>query len=438
MPANKTLDAKGFVKNLAGFSMGTWIGAVINFAVVPLATRLYAPEQLGSIELFITTLNLIAMFITLGLDQAYVRYYNEPPGGYTHRQLLTRCVTGTVCVWAAVSAGIFLLRDYISVYIANVSGSFIAVMLIGNLLATAVIRYLNLTFRMQNNIRGYTLQAVMMVFFGKVFYVAAAVFDSTYRGAILVNTLTMLPLMLIYAFLQRDNFDRSGIRPKKEVDLPLLGYALPLMPVAVFTWLNDSAAKYFIKLFSKTGLSNVAIFSSAARLTAILALIQTGFNTYWVSFVYQNYKSEQNKIKSIHDYISALMFIMAVAIIAAEDIVFLFLGEGVRGGMAYFPFLMITPVLYTISETTCIGINLSKKTHLHIITSGLAMAANLGVCLLLIPRFGDLGGAVAVGCSGLVMFITRTLFGQREYKSVASPAKTGLSTAVFIVFCFFS
>ena len=78
---------KKFLKNMAGFSMMTWISFLLGFISSPIATRLFVPEELAKFNMFSTYGSLIASACYLGLDQAYVRFFREPPGKSTRKSL---------------------------------------------------------------------------------------------------------------------------------------------------------------------------------------------------------------------------------------------------------------------------------------------------------------------------------------------------------------
>ena len=70
-------DAKSFLKRLTGFSLGPIISAFISFITVPVTTYFVAPEDFGKAAMYTLGFSISSLFIFLGLDQAFVREYNE-------------------------------------------------------------------------------------------------------------------------------------------------------------------------------------------------------------------------------------------------------------------------------------------------------------------------------------------------------------------------
>ena len=64
--------------------------------------------------------------------------------------------------------------------------------------------------------------------------------------------------------------------------------------------------------------------------------------------------------------------------------------------------------MYTISETTVLGINFLKKTKFHIIISLLVSIFNIIGNIILVPKFNAVGAAISTGIAYILFFILRT------------------------------
>ncbi|HOJ89446.1 MAG TPA: polysaccharide biosynthesis C-terminal domain-containing protein [Pseudothermotoga sp.] len=78
-------------------------------------------------------------------------------------------------------------------------------------------------------------------------------------------------------------------------------------------------------------------------------------------------------------------------------------------------FLILYPIMYTISETTALGINFSKKTYWHIVITGVSAFVNLVGNTMLVPLLGARGAAISTGLSYIIFFTLRTVIAQRYY-----------------------
>ena len=81
------------------------------------------------------------------------------------------------------------------------------------------------------------------------------------------------------------------------------------------------------------------------------------------------------------------------------------------------PFLMIYPVVSTLSETTSMGITFSRKSYFAIVVSSVSAGLNILGNILLVPKFGVLGASISTGISYIAYFWSRTLISRVLWKN---------------------
>lgn len=411
-------SAQSFIKKTIGFSLVTWIGFGISLITVPFTTRLFLPDQLGIINLFSTISTLLLTFVYLGMDQAYTRFFYEPPNGRTKNDLLLLCwlVTGFSVILVSIAS--FSLKDYISIAIAGSSQLWLIVCLATSVVAGLILRFLNLTFRMQQDIRRFTVQGILIVVVGKVLYLTVAFYEPTYRNAIILMTIGQAILAFIFMIVQRKEYLTGKLYWDKIMVSEMLKFAVPMIPLGVIVWLNSSTAQLMLRTY--VSFEAVGVYSIAAAISGVITLLQTGFNTYWTPFVYENYKTENEKIKKVHNYITFAMVLFGMFLVLGQDIIFIIVGEKYLYAKTFFPFLLIAPISYTIAETTGLGIDISKRTYLNTATVLVSVSVNIVVCMLTLPHLGMLGAAIASAVSALILLMLRTYFGEKYYKSITN------------------
>lgn len=134
------------------------------------------------------------------------------------------------------------------------------------------------------------------------------------------------------------------VRFYSQIDAPavreLACFALPLVPLSVLTWLNNSIST--LALRSLLGLAAAGVFSSALGLASTINIIQTGFNTYWAPYVLENYKSDEHKrFYTVHRLMACMLTLFGLAITLLQGPVFLLLGKSYRSSVIFFPFLFL-------------------------------------------------------------------------------------------------
>lgn len=403
---------------MVGFSLTTWIAFAIGLIASPIATRLYSTAEMGKLNLFSTYAALFSATCYLGLDQAYVRFFREPPDRSTHSGMLTFCtvtslgfgiVTALLCLlgWRGISWQVMHEADF---------GVFVCLAVYG--LCQILFRFLSLSYRMEQNAKLYTIQGVLQVVLTKIAYLAIAFNSALARPSIILLTVLMGAFTLIFIIIQRRQFER---RFAKQVTAPFVKeistFAAPLIPLAMMSWLNSSVSLVVLNNLMNT--SAVGIYTSALVLASTVNVIQTGFNTYWAPYVYEHYqKDEKSSFYTVHKLMACLLTGFGLTITLLQAPVYLLLGASFRSSIIYFPFLFLTPICYCLSETTGMGIGISKKSYWNTIIFLLSALVNIALCFLLIPLFQDAGAAMAAAGAAIIALAVRTVVGERYYKAI--------------------
>ena len=66
------LMEKNFFKKLFNFSVASWLSAGISFFMTPFITRIYSPNEIGKVNIFMTAVMFFQIICTLSLDQALI------------------------------------------------------------------------------------------------------------------------------------------------------------------------------------------------------------------------------------------------------------------------------------------------------------------------------------------------------------------------------
>lgn len=415
---NMEQTKKHFLKNMVGFSMTAWISFVIGFIASPISTRLFVPEELGKINYFNTYASLFASICYLGLDQAFVRFYREPPGRSTRAGMFTFCAATSLGFSVLSSAALFLGWRGISAQVAGEADVSIFLCLCLFSLCSVLFRYLSLSYRMEQNAKLYTLQGVLYVLVTKIAYLAVGFGNAQGKAAILALTALTGLFTLVFVVIQRRRFDPGFAA---QVDRPFVRemalYAAPLIPMTLISWLNSSVSQIILRQLM--GLAAIGIYTSALTLASTVNIIQTGFNTYWAPYVYENYQSgNKRRFFTVHRLMACALTLFALGVTLLQDPVFLLLGPKYRSSVVFFPFLFLSPICYCLSETTGMGIGIAKKTYWNTLIFLVSVALNLGVSVLLIPALGELGAALASAAAAVAFLLLRTWAGERYYKAI--------------------
>lgn len=423
-------SAESFVGSVFKFSISTYINFLI-YGVAILITGIFVPPAVNApVALFLNISTLVMNIAVLGLDQSFIRFFNEPPAGLSEKNLFGLCF--------CLSAGFLVLLAFVGCFIfpekivslIGIDVSFnIVPFLFLNAFLLMMARYFNVAYRMEQNIPLFTLESVLMQFFSKLFYLTGAFSKDPVFTMVLCCVLGTGAFVLFFTVLRRRTllpqkkaFTSGGIKT-------LLPYGLALAPTAVLLYLNSSFSMVFVQ--RTLGDGPQGIFSFATTLSNVVTVVQAGFATFWGAFVYANYRTEQPKIRRVHDYLDFIILVFFTLLVIFENLLFWILPQ-YKEALLIFPLMMLAAVFTILSEGTVYGICIARKPIFDTMGIALSLLSNIGLCYLLVPRFGLLGAAGALALSSFLMFLFRTLIAQRFYATIDHPAKTASAILICI------
>lgn len=415
MGNTNTIEGKGFVKKLVGFSLSTWISFIISFISAPIATRLFFPAELGKINIFLTYANFLGIFVLLGLDQAFARFYHEPPCHKNQKYLFTFCVSITYALLFTFVLTAFVFGTSLSHLLFQEQDNLLLILFLISVFTTSTLRYLNLSYRMQQNTRMFTIQGILITIVTKISYIFACFWDPTYKFALLLMIISQVILCLFFVIRQRKLFE-FPIKYEKRFSTEMLAYALPLVPTSVLVWANTAIPPLMMQKYMNY--ESIGIYTSAVSIAGIIHIVQAGFNIFWVPFAFQHYKTQTTQFFKVHKMVVCCLALLGLSLVCFQDVVFQLLGDKYRGAKEFFPFLLLPPICYTIGETAGLGIEISKKTYFGLIIFGLSVLSNFVLCYFLIQTMGVPGVAIATACSAIIAMFAKAFIGERFYKVV--------------------
>lgn len=419
------------IKSIFGFSIPTWINAAVGILAVPLVTRLFEPEVLGKFNLFCMYSTILYCIALAGLNQGLLRFYHEPPGRNTSGGLFRMSLTLVMVFSLIIAVIVFVFGKSFSEAIVGEDNPYIIICLVVSVLAAAILNLVNSAYRMQNKLLAYGILTISMHLCAKITFAGAALFEDKIDAAISLFTLSYVIVAIIYIVCILRSFSGQKSVWGKTETLTLLKYSLPLMPVLFIAQINTALPKIAISEY--LDYAQVGIYASAFSVVSIISIVQSGINTFWAPFVFENYSKHPQYLSSGHLIITFIMTVFGLTVVLFQDVIYLIIGPNYRSSQMFFALLLSTPIFYTLAETTGIGINISKKTYFNAIVYAASLGVTLIACFLLIPKLGLLGAAIAVAAAAFGMLIVKTIIGEKYYKIVTNPVKSFFAPTFFLI-----
>lgn len=404
---------KHFIKRLIGFSMGPVFGAIISFIQIPIITYFIAKAEYGKASLFSSLIIALPNYIYIGLDQAFTREYQ---GVKDKRHLLQQAALIPMIVGILLFIIACLFASPLSLWLFD-SSQYGYIVIYGGIwvLATVIERFLLLSIRMEEKaieFSSYSMLLKLNVFILSMIYIALGWRDFkviTY-GLIFGQLLGDVVLFWNYrTFLNITHFKLDIALIKK-----MLLFGLPIMVAISLTNSLTLVDKIFIK--NAASLEDVAIYGAAATIIAIIGIIKTSFTSFWVPTAYR-WHEEQKSMKHFKFVSDAVLFVLTFMffglLIFKKLIAYIVVAPAYQDVQYIFGLLAFPQIMYTLSETTNLGIVFSRKTYLNIIVSILTFVPSILLNILLTRPFGFRGAAFASFVAYVCFYFARTVLSNR-------------------------
>lgn len=425
------------LKKFLSFSIGGYIALIIGFMTTPIVTRMLSPEEYGISSLVMVVINMSLIFLGLGLDQGFVRHFYEEDEN-KRGKLLYNSIKIPFLLIALFSLFIYLFRRKISLFLFGEYNFSMIIIFIVMSFITLINRYSILVIRMNQKAKLFSIFQILSQFLNFVFIlILFKKYGNNYKTLIISSLLTLISITIISIISERKIWKFQGENEKITFD-KLISFSLPLSITMALSWVFSSADKLTIKYFST--LTELGLYSGAFKIIALLNIIQSGFTTFWTPVVYEKFKeNDKEKVffEKIYDYISFVMFLIGIGLLLGKDIFIMILGPKYREASDIMPMLVLMPVMYTISETTVIGINLKKKTKYHLYISILVAIFNIIGNILLVPKLGAKGAAISTGLVYVLFFSLRTYFSLKFIKYNFNLKRFYLITILLVLFALY-
>lgn len=425
----KTDTAENFVGSIFKFSISTFANMGI-YAILFLLTNFFvAQETLGQIDLFVGYTATIMNVAILGLDQALMRFYHEPPNKLGANGLFRHCIyfSGTLLLFCALlGSTIFLSPMYKAIGFQGI-GLWVIPLLFLNAGFFLVARYFNVLYRMEMRVAAYTVQSILLQVFYKLFYLVGAFAKDPNTAMILCSALGLGGFAAALLFIRRKTLRPAHKEFTPAVYKTIVPFGAATAPTSIFVTLNGNLPKSIIT--SMLSLTATGVYTYAFQLSSIVAMVQGGFAAFWTPYVYANHKTQKERILKVHDFINFIILVFFCLLVAFEDIIFWILSN-YADSKPLFPLLMLSAVFNILCETTVQGNALARRPIFDTIGIGVGVGVNVLLCALLIPRFGLIGAAVAIMAGNGAAYFFRTAFAQRMFRTIRYPAKTAAAIGV--------
>ncbi|KTG29873.1 polysaccharide biosynthesis protein [Idiomarina sp. WRN-38] len=405
-------------KQIAAFAIGPVGGALLSLVSLPLITWFFSQQDVGRMAMFQVTLSFSTLLFSLGLDQAYVREFHDTKNTPA---LLKQAALPGLALLIITLAVLIMFGGVLSDWLFGVPKLHLSVLVLIALLANFISRFFSLVLRMNERGLAYSMSQVLPKLLLLLIVGGYVLVDASkdLTNLILANTSAITFVFAIYAWNTRKEWLASfycklDISQLKQ----MLRFGLPLILGGLAFWGLTAMDKLFLR--AMTSFEELGVYSVSVSFAAAAVILQSVFSTVWAPTVYK-WASKGQGLENVHlvtRYILALVVLGFSLAGLFSWVVTLFLPSNYSAVQWIVVSCIGYPLLYTLSETTVVGIGISKRTSYSMLASLIAFAVNLAGNWVLIPIYGAAGAAVSTCLSFWVFFLVRTEFAIYLWKPV--------------------
>ena len=408
------------LKKILSFAIGPIGSAALGFLTLPIITWLYSPEDVGRISMLNIAISFCVLLFSLGLDQSYVREYHESS---SKGILLKSAITPGLFLLLSICLILFFINpSMLSLLLFDDDNYVLSLLTILILVACFISRFLSLILRMKEKGLAYSLSQLlpklMIILVIGIYYFFAD--EYSFMQLIIANAFGFVFVLIIMATNTKDDWLEaisSSLSIEKIKIMLRFGYPLILGGLAF--WGVTAADRMFLRVMSN--FEQLAIFSVAVSFASAATIIQSVFSTIWSPIVYKVLNTDDGALELVNKA-SRYMLVAVVCIFCICGLLSWIVDYFLPSNYGGVKFILVAclgyPLLYTLSETTVIGISISKKTSYSMLASLLAFVVNLVGNFLLVPKFGAAGAAVSTCVTFWFFFILRTEFSIITWKVI--------------------
>lgn len=397
-------------KKIAGFAIGPIGGALIGFVTLPVITWYFSQEDVGRISMLQISVSFCVLFFSLGLDQAYVREFHE----YSDKTTLFMGAIspGILILVPVLFVFLFFLED-VSIWLFDRSDRFLGMLSLFAILVAFISRFLSLILRMQERGLAYSMSQLapkLLLFFTICVYIFFG-FEKNLKNLVFAYVMSMAFVCVVYAINTRKEW--MGLFFRKldtQKTKKMLRFGIPLVLGSAAYWGLTATDKILLRVMSN--FAELGVYSVAVSFAAVAGILQNIFTTVWAPIVYKWVSEGEDieSIKKVSRYVLATVVLMFCLGGLFSWVVSLVLPKNYSDVQWIFVSCLGAPLLYMLSETTVMGIGVSRRSAYSAIASLMAFLINLVGNWLLIPKYGAAGAAASTCIAFWMFLILRTEF----------------------------
>lgn len=395
---------KKLASNTIIFAIGTFSSKALSFLLMPFVTRMMGTGDYGAADLIQQTVNVLIPVVTLQVNSAALRFALDK--AKNKADVFTVGVRTTL-----IGFTVFLLFAYpISLIQINdfKLGDYI-ILIVAFVLVSSFRQLCQQFVRGSGHVKLFAIDGIISTATTLLFTILfLGPFNwgvTGYVVAIIASDVCSIIFYTITAKLYK------YVKPhclEKGIAAQMLKYCVPLIPTVILWWITNVSDRYMITYFIDSSANG--LYTAASKIPNFVILFSQIFIDAWQLSAVDEYDSKGRAeffTKVFRVYSGGVFAVASALILTCKLITKILVSDAFYESWNYVPILIIATTFSCIVNFLASVYMAEKKSLMALLTASSGAAANIILNLILIPRMGVNGAAVATVCSFVIVFITR-------------------------------
>lgn len=411
------------IKQLGRDSLVYGIGGIaargIGFFLLPVYTRIFSPNDYGTIEMLAVTTSFLSAFLGMGMDSAQTYFFfKDKECGHKSQSVLVSSILEWRLSWGLCIVLLAMIASPLINHLffdGALTWHYFAIAFATALLSqitmqsAEVFRLLYrpwsyITVTLFNTISSAAVALTLIIGFD---FGIIGFFIGSFAGAM---TAGILGWWRLKSFLSLRKW-HTELWPR------LLRFGLPLMPTGLAMYVMTTSDRWFIAYYLDA--NSLGLYAVAAKFAMLISVAVITFRRAWWPIAMEAIQDE-TEFPFLRFVANAYLGLAVVAVIAltwlSPHLVEIMTGPNFQAAYPAIGVLAWYAVFYGFFLIISIGIWRSERTEFTLYSMVFAAILNIVLNYFLIPKYGIMGASLATAISFLVWNISVLFVGERLFR----------------------
>ncbi len=381
-------------------AVGTFGSKFLVFFMMPLYTACLMPEEYSLADLISQTANLLIPFACAGMAEGVFRFAMEENED-------KRSVFSSALAVLLATSVLFLALSPLLRFYKLLDGCVWLVILyvLAANFHSVVAQYIRARGRMSLFSLGGIIGTALTIGFNLVFLLGFGMGVTGYVLSVVLGDLIVTVFLLLVSGVWRDVDFRTV---KREKITEMLKYSIPMIPTTIFWWVTSVSDRFL--LIAMQGNEINGLYAAANKAPTLLTLFCTVFVEAWqFSAVLEKDEEERSAFftRVFAGFQGILFMAASLLVLLSIPVTKILLADGYFDSWRFLSPLTLA-MTYSALVTFLGSVYMVRKKSVYsFLTAALGAAINIGLNLLLIPKYSAMGAAVATFISYFAVFLVR-------------------------------